>query len=687
LLLARPGAIVTREELQRKLWPSDTFVDFDLSLNSAVKKLRQALNDDSENPRFVETLYRRGYRFIATVTGPDIEQTQSPRNGTQSAAHDMAASGPGILAAARVLRSPQTRRLFPLVAILFAVVALAALGFFWLRAPIPPPRVLSTVQITSDNLPKDLITTDGPRVYFIETVDERSVLRQVSANGGDIGDIPTPFVNTILHAVSPLRSELLVSPSSDEGILGHGQAAAWIVPIPAGSLRRVGTFLTNAATWSGDGQQLAYAHDQDIYLAKWDGTQTRHLIRIDDFCVDLQFSPDAKHLRFTALGLDFRSSLWEIGIDGSGLHQLLPAFHQDIGECCGRWSADGRYYFFVGFHKGRSDIWALRERTGIGRPGSNVPMPVTTGPLAYFSPAAALTDHRLFVIGEQQRARLERLDTKSQQFVPFLNGISAGETDFSRDGKWVTYISYPDSVLWRSRIDGSERLQLTYPPASVSMPRWSPDGRQIVYACNLPGKLQAACIVSADGGATEEVPTGSQQCPDDPQWAPNGRSLIFALYPPGLVSTKPQDYSVGQFDFQTKKVTILSGSEGMLAPRRSPDRRYISTFSVDGKKVMLLELSTGKWSQLAEGTTLLYPNWSLDSKYVYFEDVRAGDPEIDRVSVATRKKERVAVLKGVLRVPLMDSGAPWNGVAPDGSPLIMRDVGIRELYSLELELP
>src|SRR5882762_3910887 len=69
LLVERPGAIVTREELQKKLWPDDTFVDFDLSLNSAVKKLRQALNDDSVNPRFVETLYRRGYRFIGPVNG------------------------------------------------------------------------------------------------------------------------------------------------------------------------------------------------------------------------------------------------------------------------------------------------------------------------------------------------------------------------------------------------------------------------------------------------------------------------------------------------------------------------------------------------------------------------------------------------------------------------------------------
>src|SRR4030095_15801881 len=71
MLVARPGTLVTREELRNKLWPGNTVVDFDLSLNSAVKKLRQALNDDSENPRFVETLYRRGYRFICPITSTD----------------------------------------------------------------------------------------------------------------------------------------------------------------------------------------------------------------------------------------------------------------------------------------------------------------------------------------------------------------------------------------------------------------------------------------------------------------------------------------------------------------------------------------------------------------------------------------------------------------------------------------
>ncbi len=69
MLLEQPGEVVTREEMQKRLWPADTFVDFDHSLNTAIKKLRQALGDDKKKPRFVETLPKRGYRFLATVKG------------------------------------------------------------------------------------------------------------------------------------------------------------------------------------------------------------------------------------------------------------------------------------------------------------------------------------------------------------------------------------------------------------------------------------------------------------------------------------------------------------------------------------------------------------------------------------------------------------------------------------------
>jgi eukaryotic-like serine/threonine-protein kinase len=593
--------------------------------------------------------------------------------------------------AAVIPAAAAARKLQPvyIAAAVLLVIALVAFAVFALRGPLPPPRVLSATQLTSDGLPKDLIVTDGPRVYFIESLNERVVLSQVSAGGGDISRISTPFPNSILEDVSPARSELLVGSSSGEGgLVVSTETPLWIVPVPAGAPRRLADVVASSAAWSRDGQQLAYSRGADLYVAKWDGSQPHKVVTVGGGIGAVQFSPDGKRLRFTAL--DSGSGvlrLWEVGADGSGLRQLLPeSFHQDPGECCGRWSADGAYYFFV-THRGiRYDIWALGEKTGWFHRASADPQPITTGPLDYSSPAPALSGNRLFVIGEQPRAQLEHLDLKSQRFVPFFDGISGGEIDFSRDGKWVVYVSYPDQQLWRSRSDGSDKLQLIAAPVGASMPRWSPDGKRIAYLCILPARTPRVCIVSPDGGTAEEIQPSGTNYPDDPQWSPDGKSLIVALYPPNIGGA-PEDFSIVQYDLQTKKFSTLPGSVGTLGPRWSPDGHYVAAFSADLRKVLLLEVSTGKWSELTTATVLQYPNWSPDSKYVYFEDVGPDGPEIDRVSIATRKKERVTMLKGISRVLMPDGGSPWNGLAPDGSPLIMRDVGSREIYSLELQLP
>src|ERR1700758_3845985 len=140
MLLDRRGAIVTREELKQKLWPADTFVDFDLSLNSAVKKLRQALNDDSDNPRYVETLYRRGYRFIGTVNGssgngaPHVEDSRP----LTTAAVPLPPTPPQT-----AVISTSRKRL----ALYGATVgALVLLGAALILIPSGPPRVLGYTQ-------------------------------------------------------------------------------------------------------------------------------------------------------------------------------------------------------------------------------------------------------------------------------------------------------------------------------------------------------------------------------------------------------------------------------------------------------------------------------------------------------------------------------------------------------------
>jgi len=597
-------------------------------------------------------------------------------------------SGRSAAAVAAPQAARKIRPAYIAAAVLFVAAILVAIALFASRGPLPP-HVLSATQITSDNLPKDVIVTDGPRIYFVESLNERVVLSQVSAGGGDISRVPTPFANSFLEDVSPARSELLVGSSSGEGgLITSIDTPLWIVPVPAGSPRRLGEVVAYSAAWSRDGQQLVFSRGADLYVAKWDGSQPHKVATVGSGIGSVQFSPDGKRLRFTGRDTDSNVlRLWEAGIDGSSLHQLLPeSFHQDSGECCGKWSADGAYYFFGALRNGHWDIWALREKNGWLRRASVDPQPVTAGPLDYYGPAPALSGNRLFVIGEQPRAQLQHLDFKSQQFVPFLDGISGGELDFSRDGNWVVYVTYPDQLLWRSRSDGSDKLQLIAAPVSASMPRWSPDGKRIAYLCNQPPRTPRVCIGSPDGGAPEEIQPPGSNYPDDPQWSPDGKSFIVALYPPGIGGA-PGDFSIVQYDLQTKKFSTLPGSVDTLGPRWSPDGRYITAFSVDLRKVLLLEISTGKWSDMATGTVLQYPNWSPDGKYVYFEDVGSDGPEIDRVSVATRKKERVVMLKGISRVLMPDGGSPWNGMAPDGSPLIMRDVGNREIYSLELQLP
>src|SRR5579864_7703294 len=144
MLLEQPGAIITREDLQKRLWPEETFVDFDLSLNSAVKKLRQALSDDSENPRFIETLYRRGYRFIGPVNSTSLPS--APAFGSAEVP---------LAAPVSERRSPSVRvlilRLLPWAII--AVLALVTAGLF-LSKPSQPPRITGYTQITHDGRTK-----------------------------------------------------------------------------------------------------------------------------------------------------------------------------------------------------------------------------------------------------------------------------------------------------------------------------------------------------------------------------------------------------------------------------------------------------------------------------------------------------------------------------------------------------
>ena len=666
MLLERPGEIVTREELQKRLWPEDTFVDFDISLNSAVKKLRQALSDDSENPRFIETLYRRGYRFIGPVNGSS--PPSAPTLGSaESVSAPPVSEGPSLSVSARDFR---------VVAWAFtAVLVLVAAGVFWSH-PSQPPRITGYTQITHDGRSKGFgaLVVGGERLYIGEIELDRFVISEVAISGGETAILPTSLPNSTIEDITASGSALLVSIS--RGTAGH---SVWALPLPAGSPRRMGDLVVNSATWSPDASEIVFSRRQEIFIANSDGGNPRKLATGSGDVLGPRFSPDSHRLRFTVHDLKTDSySLWELNRDGSGLHALLPGWNESPQECCGNWTPDGKYFLFASFRAGRNNIWVLPERAHwFG--GHAEPVQLTNGPLDFTQPVPSRDGKRIFTLGLQPRAELIRYDRKTG-FVPYLGGISAIGLAFSPDGQWVAYISVPDQTLWRSKVDGSERLQLTNTSMMWALlPRWSPDGKQIVFMGRKTNTSWRAYLVSPSGGAPRDLIPGSN-AGFDPSWSSDGESIALSLHNIGETA-----WGISILDLKTEKVSNLPGTENLFSPRWSPDGKYIAAITRGEQKLMLFDRVSARWMELANMTFIGYPSWSHDGQYLYFDTTFSDDPAFFRIRISDRKLERLVSLKGIRRY--VGDFAEWSGLAPDDSPLLVRDISSQEIYALDFQIP
>jgi eukaryotic-like serine/threonine-protein kinase len=552
----------------------------------------------------------------------------------------------------------------------FVVATIAAL-VFWMAVPPAPLTVSGYRQLTNDGhvklwptLPAKFVT-DGTRLYYVESPFVSPILKQVSTKGGETSAIATPFQATAIGDISPDRSVMLIPAIS----LSEDDAPIWTLPLPAGTAYRPGDLFGHDGTWSPDGRQIVFANGNDLYLFGHDGASSKKLLSLPGYPASLRWSPDGLRLRFSILDPKTGSnSLWESLSDGSGLHPLLPDWNNP--SCCGSWTPDGKYFIFQSTQNDRNQVWALSERGGRFRPTK--PMQLTTEPLSYSVPVPSVDGKTIFAIGSQLRGELVRFNQTTQQFEPYLSGMSADGVEFSQDRQWVAYVSYPEGSLWRSKADGSDRLQLTFPPMQAFLPRWSPDQKQIVFTATLHGRRGNNYLISVSGGAPKSLLPDEQIGQYDPNWSPDGNSVVYAT-----------SESISILDMRTHKASQVPGSQDLWSPRWSPDGQYLVAMSSGAQSLTLFDFKTRKWTELA-GTATAYPNWSRDGNYIYFYSVGI-DPAIYRVRVKDRKLERIASMKGI-RLTIGTFGT-WCGLAHDDSPLILRDVGTQEIYAFDLQLP
>jgi Tol biopolymer transport system component/DNA-binding winged helix-turn-helix (wHTH) protein len=477
ILLERPGEVVTREELQKRLWP-DTFVDVDHNLNTAINKIREVLGDSAESPRFVETLPRRGYRFIGEPAPP--VQAEVP-----------VVPVPG----------PQPRQIRLKIAasvVALAAVALAAVGGYrWLR----PQRQSTQEQANVTAVPftalpgqatSPAFSPDGSRIAFAWNADPKGGARGFDLYVKALGS------ETLLR-LTQHPAEWISPTWSPDGtqIAFHRMDGAdtgiYLVPALGGPERKLRSTRMpwddpfSIISWSADGKWIAFAdvlpgeEYARIYLLSTETLETSQ-VPISPKCVGEglpAFSHDGEYLAYWCFRSVTETVLYSLPISG-GQPKLIATFRSFPGGLT--WSADDKNLIYSVYPFGNAtsaEIGEINIASGwvrqLGLTG-NGELP-TVSPrgdrLAYSSSSSG----RLNI----WRKDLLRPESPAVELIP--SSRAQYDAQYSPDGKRVAIASERSGVqgVWISNEDGSNLVQISNPNYVSGSPQWSPDGNKIAF--------------------------------------------------------------------------------------------------------------------------------------------------------------------------------------------------------------
>jgi Tol biopolymer transport system component/DNA-binding winged helix-turn-helix (wHTH) protein len=658
ILLERPGEVVTREELQKRLWP-DTFVDVDHNLNTAINKIREVLADATENPRFVETLPRRGYRFIAPVDGAG--------KGAKPATITSAET-----AAPRRWRVPGGSLLFG------ALLLLAGVGFLIYRGRHVPasPKQRTLTRITFDD-GLQIGATWSPDGHFIAYSSDRGGKFDIWVQQFSGGD-PVQITKGPGHHWQPDWSPdgKYIAYRSEEG-----EGGLYIVPAlgGAGLERKISSF-GYFPRWSPDSSQILFqthfAPIEDVnkfYVAHLDGGPPRGVLA--EFLAQHKlwpaaavWHPDGKRVSIwvssLARGQTLSSdaapspSIWTVPISGGEAikMEIAPAIKNELaevangnvggehlGELSFSWSPSGKTLYFECGYRGAINIWKMTiepetlRATAVER--------LTTGPGPDGSLAVSSDGRRLAFTAKSQQIRnwlfpfdanKGRITDKGQPIT--AAGRNAFLPNLSRDGKHVAFCVRRGGIyeLWeKSLLDGREAPIIADEHSRVGAQLWSPDGMQLVYSRQKSSEAtpHQLMIWSSQSHSEEPLTTLSdttQRYVYD--WSSDGAWLLVSQNTPDSKEEVWLLPVAAAPHAETAARKIISDPKyDLYQPHFSPNGRWI-VFEATGNSPTIAESALyvvpaagGAWTRITDGKHWDdKPRWSPDGKTIYFVSGRVG---------------------------------------------------------------
>lgn len=537
-------------------------------------------------------------------------------------------------------------------------------------------RPFGFARLTEDGKFKKSFLTDGTMLYISEEEIGGDVVVAKPIAGGPERKIPTSFANVILEDISNDGRKLLVT--SFRGI--ESDSPLWTIPVGGGSAQRLGNVLCSWARWSPDNRKIACASGTSITILDSDGAEAHTVESFRSVPSNLLWSPDGQQLRFLLRDTANSPSSWQLtfgaqdGRETSALSKL-----QDGQDVCWNWAwtKQGDHFVCLRLDSERKTHLFVEPPNSVlnGLPTSNTELPVRLQTVTGLVPGKA--ENSLYVLVQNPyRGELLKFDSKRNAFETYLHPLSAQYLSFSKDSQWMTYVSSVDQCLWRSRVDGTEALQLTKDSMEVEVSSWSPDGTRIAFMGKETGRPWRIFLINRDGENLNEATQGNDN-QGGPSWSPDGQKLVYA----NVDCNQTQDCWIRRLEVATGNTDLLPDSRGFRTARWSPDGKYIAALRPANEELMLFNVSSGRWTKLANSVNGDNINWSSDSRSIYVDNPHGEHPTVERIRIPDGHRTAVASLASLQNI--FGTLGTWVGLAPDDSPILFHSFGSSEIYSVE----